>query len=76
MFFWAEGNTGSAAAEVSRFDPFDIFMILFTLVIAWAVMRSLKARPQNKFAIAFGVVALLVFLFMDVVMVLHWINPA
>jgi hypothetical protein len=76
MYYLAEGASKAAETSVNSFDPFDIFMIVFTLIIAWGVVRSFKARPQNKFALGFGVVALVVFLFMDAIMVLHWINPA
>lgn len=55
-----------------NFDPFDIFMILFTLLIVFAVVRA--AKHKNKFAVGFSLVALLVFLVADVVMVLHWFN--
>lgn len=61
-----------AAAATSNFHGFDIFMILFTLIIAWGVVRSLTAKEKNKFAIGFGVVALLVFLLTDAVMIANW----
>ncbi|WP_040952492.1 hypothetical protein [Gorillibacterium massiliense] len=76
MFFLADDKAATATDAVTRFDPFDLFMIAFTVILVWGVFRSLKTRPQNKFAIGFGVLALLVFLALDMVMVMHWINPA
>lgn len=65
----------AAAAEAgSQFKVFDIFMILFTILIFIGVVRLLTARQKNKFAIAFGIVSLLVFLYSDYAMVLNWIN--
>jgi len=60
------------AAETggSRFDPFDIFIILFTILAVIALVRSVKLK--NKFAAAFSTLVLLVFLFTDAVMVLNW----
>lgn len=63
-----------AAQNVSTFDIFDLFILAFTVVIAIGVIRSLTAREKNKFAIGFGIVALLVFLFMDFVMVRSWLG--
>lgn len=42
---------------------FDILMFVFTFFIAWGCINSFKAK--NKFAIGFGLIALLVFLFAD-----------
>jgi hypothetical protein len=69
MFLAAE-TTG--ASESTHFFGFDIFMILFTIIIAWGVYRSIKAEERNKFAIGFGTIALLVFLAVDVAMVMNW----
>lgn len=69
MFLAAE-----AAQATSNFDGFDIFVILFTIVIAIGVVRLLAAAKKNPFAIGFGLVSLIVFLIMDVVMVMHWMN--
>ncbi|WP_166246368.1 hypothetical protein [Paenibacillus turpanensis] len=60
------------AQTASNFHGFDVFMILFTIIIFIGVVRLLTAKVKNPFAIAFSVVALLVFLFADVVMVLNW----
>lgn len=42
---------------------FDILMFLFTFLIAAGLIHSIKVK--NKFAIGFGLVSLLVFLFAD-----------
>lgn len=70
MMYLAE----EAAKSTFNFHGFDIFMILFTLIIAWGVIRSLKAKEKNKFAIGFGLVALLVFVFTDAIMVANWLG--
>jgi uncharacterized membrane protein YwaF len=62
----------AAAAATSHFSGFDIFVILFTLLILVGVVRSITASKKNKFAIGFGVVCLAVFLIMDVVMMMNW----
>ncbi len=58
------------AAAVSNFNGFDIFMILFTVLVFFALVRAISHK--NKFAIAFSAIVLLVFLFADAVMVLYW----
>ena len=63
-----------AAQEPSKFHAFDVFMILFTILILIGVIRLIKAPQKNKFAIAFGVVSLLVFLVSDYAMVMHWLS--
>ena len=65
--FLAEGEHAA-----SNFHGFDVFMILFTVVIAAGVVRLLTAKEKNPFAIGFSVVALLVFLFTDAVMIWGW----
>jgi uncharacterized membrane protein YwaF len=62
----------AAAAATSHFSGFDIFVILFTLLILFGVIRSIGAKKKNLLAIGFGVVCLAVFLIMDVVMVMNW----
>jgi len=42
---------------------FDFLMFVFTFFIVWGCINSFKAR--NKFAIGFGFISLLVFLFAD-----------
>lgn len=63
-----------AAQTVSRFHTYDIFNILFTIVIAIGLLRLLAAPVKNKFAIGFTVLSLLVFLVVDVVMVKYWMS--
>jgi hypothetical protein len=59
--------------DTSTYTPFDVFMIIFTVLIAIGLVRLLLQRPRkNKFAIAFGTVALLVFLAADYVMISGW----
>lgn len=58
------------------FSFFDVFVILFTIVIAIGIVRLLSANKKNFFAIGFGLVSLAVFLVMDVVMVMSWMGKA
>jgi hypothetical protein len=53
---------------------FDIFMILFTIVLVWAMIREVKAPVKNKFALGFTGVSLLTFLFLDFLMVAGWFD--
>ncbi|GGG01160.1 hypothetical protein GCM10010912_52490 [Paenibacillus albidus] len=64
----------AAATQPSNFNTFDVFMILFTILIFIGVVRLLKAPQKNKFAIGFGVVSLLVFIVSDYAMVMHWLS--
>jgi hypothetical protein len=58
------------AAHTSVIDPFDWFMLAFTVIIAIGFVRLLMARPRkNLFAIGFTAVSLAVFLFIDYVMI-------
>lgn len=67
--FLAEQTTEAA----SSFQMFDIFMVLFTILIAIGLVRLLLQRPRkNKFAIGFAVVALIIFLVADFKMVSGW----
>lgn len=51
-------------------DPFDWFMLAFTVVIAIGLFRQLTTKDKkNKFAIGFASVSLLVFLFIDFIMI-------
>ncbi|GGF91121.1 hypothetical protein [Paenibacillus abyssi] len=64
--FLAEEST----AAVVRFHGFDIFMLLFTLIIFIAFVRLLMARPRkNLFAIGFTAVSLILFLVVDYIMI-------
>ncbi|SDE51040.1 Protein of unknown function [Paenibacillus sp. UNCCL117] len=63
-----------AAATASTFNGFDIFVVLFTIVIAIGVVRQLIAPKKNPLAIGFGLVALAVFGLMDVIMIQGWMG--
>jgi len=57
-------------AAKSAFEPFDIMMLLFTIVIFIGWVRLLMARPKkNIFAIGFTTVSLGVFLFANYIMI-------
>ncbi|SDX29352.1 hypothetical protein [Paenibacillus sp. CF384] len=57
-------------ATIAKFDPMDIMMLLFTIVIFIGWVRLLMARPKkNVFAIGFATVSLLVFAFANYVMI-------
>jgi|GEM_PF-6976003 len=45
------------------YDPMNLIMLIMTFVIAAGVLRSMRAG--NKFAVAFGIVSLALFLFVD-----------
>jgi len=63
-------QTGEAA---STFQTFDIFMLIFTILIAIGLVRLLMQRPRkNYFAIGFTIIALAIFLFADYVMISGW----
>ncbi|QMV41618.1 hypothetical protein FPL14_10815 [Cohnella cholangitidis] len=60
-------------AVKSTYSHFDIFMIVFTVLIAIGLVRLLMQRPRkNVLAIGFSVVALLIFLAADWKMVSGW----
>ncbi|MFE5324079.1 hypothetical protein ACFQ88_35915 [Paenibacillus sp. NPDC056579] len=67
--FLAEG-----AAQASKFTGFDPFVILFTIIILIGIVRLLGAPKKNVFAIGFSTVALIIFLVLDAVMVLNWMD--
>ena len=71
MFLAEEVANQSTAGT---FAAFDIFMIVFTLIIAWGLFRLVKAKERNKFALGFTTVCLLVFLAADGLMFLSWIG--
>ncbi|WP_042204529.1 hypothetical protein [Paenibacillus camerounensis] len=64
----------AAVQEPSKFHTFDLFMIAFTILIFIGVIRLLRAPQKNKFAIAFGVVSLLVFAVSDYAMIVNWFS--
>jgi hypothetical protein len=49
-------------------------MIAFTVLIAIGFVRSLMAKPLNKFVVGFAGIALAVFLFADYLMVMNWMH--
>lgn len=60
-------------ADASTFTPFDIFMVVFTILTAVGLIRLLLQRPRkNMFAIGFTTVVLIVFLVADAKMVSGW----
>ncbi|MGG1518875.1 hypothetical protein ABE504_25925 [Paenibacillus oryzisoli] len=61
-----------AAASTSTFTGFDIYVLIFTLIIAIGVIKQLVSPKRNVFALAWGTVAFLVFAFMDVIMIKGW----
>ncbi|XID90960.1 DUF2759 family protein [Paenibacillaceae bacterium WGS1546] len=57
----------------STYSNFDIFMIIFTILIAIGLVRLLMQRPRkNILAIGFATVSLLVFLVADYIMISGW----
>jgi hypothetical protein len=70
--FLAE-NAEAAEKAASTFTAFDIFMLLFTLLIIIGLIKTLLARPRkNWVALGFGTFALVVFLIADVKMISGW----
>ncbi|HIW32230.1 MAG TPA: hypothetical protein IAA29_05520 [Candidatus Paenibacillus intestinavium] len=56
-------------AKASPIDPFDWFMLAFTVIIAIGFVRLIKEKKKNVFAIGFATVALAVFVLIDVIMI-------
>ncbi len=70
FMFLAEAAT---EAVESTYSHFDIFMLIFTVLIAIGLVRLLMQRPRkNMLAIGFGTVCLLVFLAADFKMISGW----
>lgn len=63
-----------AAGATTKFNGFDIFVILFTIVILIGLVRLVKAPKKNLFAIGFTIVSLLVFLITDYAMIKNWLS--
>ena len=63
-----------AEAAIPKFAGFDVFMIVFTVLILIGLIRLLRVKPLNKFAVGFAVVSLLVFVAADILMVQHWLG--
>ena len=68
-------DAAAAAAKTSNFNIFDIFMLLFTVIIAVGLIRLVSQQKKNIFAIGWGAVCLLVFLFVDYIMIFKvWLS--
>ncbi|GIP42118.1 hypothetical protein J45TS6_05770 [Paenibacillus sp. J45TS6] len=63
-----------AASATTKFNGFDIFVILFTIIIFIGLVRLVKAPKKNLFAIGFTIVSLLVFLITDYAMIKNWLS--
>jgi len=70
--FLAEAAKEGASTGIFAF--FDIFMIVFTIIIAISLFRLAKAEKRNLFALGFTAVCLLTFLAVDGLMVLSWMG--
>ncbi|RXZ79138.1 hypothetical protein EBB07_23960 [Paenibacillaceae bacterium] len=58
------------AAAIGTFNGFDIFMLVFTVLIFIGLVRLLMVRPRkNYFAIGFAGVSLVLFLAIDYIMI-------
>ncbi|MFC5448742.1 hypothetical protein [Paenibacillus aestuarii] len=68
MLFAAE----EAAVSTSTYTSFDIYVLIFTAIIAIGFIRQLIMPKKNFFAIGFAAIALIVFAIMDVVMIKGW----
>ncbi len=60
------------AATTSTFTGFDIFILLFTAILLFAMYQLVKSEKKNFFALGFTFVTLVLFLFMDATMILGW----
>ncbi|HEX7057264.1 MAG TPA: hypothetical protein VF260_08745 [Bacilli bacterium] len=60
----------AAASQVTH--TFDAFVIIFTILIAIGLYRLAKSPYKTKFSLGFASVCMLVFVFLDVLMVLDW----
>lgn len=60
------------ATSSSTFSGFDIIVLLFTLILVFAMYRLLRTQQKNWFAILFCIASLGLFLFMDYHMIINW----
>lgn len=67
-------NTEATSTFAQAFELWDLFMFGFTILIAWGLFRLLKHDRDNKVGIGFSAVALLLFLFLDVMVVANWMG--
>ncbi|MGN7457112.1 hypothetical protein ACTHPH_20060 [Paenibacillus pasadenensis] len=70
MFLAAE----ELEATSSTFNTFDIFMVIFTILIALGLVRLVAQKKKNIFAIGWTAACLLVFLIVDFFMVKIWMG--
>lgn len=63
---------GVVQQSESTYQHFDLFMIVFTLLFVWAILRQVRQHPRNFFALGFSVAGLLVFLYADWIMIKGW----
>lgn len=68
----ADGAVAEAAEAAGVFSTFDIFMIVFTIILAFAVYRLAKQKQRNLFALGFTSICFLTFLGIDFLMLLSW----
>ncbi|MEW9702756.1 hypothetical protein [Paenibacillus sp. SI8] len=61
-----------AAVSASTYTSFDIYVLIFTVIIAIAFIKQLISPKRNLFALGFATVALIVFAIMDVKMISGW----
>ena len=59
----------TASTALAKFDPMDIMMLLFTIVIFIGLVRLVMSPKKNKFAIGWAAVSFLVFAFANYVMI-------
>ncbi|TXK80914.1 hypothetical protein [Paenibacillus sp. N3.4] len=62
----------AAEASTSTYTSFDIYVLIFTAVIAIAFIRQVITPKKNFFALGFAGVSLVVFGLMDVIMIKGW----
>jgi hypothetical protein len=64
----------AAKESAGTFAFFDLFIIVFTIILVAAVYRLAKEKKKNLFALGFATVCLLTFLAVDFLMVLSWMG--
>jgi hypothetical protein len=72
--YLAAANGEAAGTFAQAFQLWDLFMFGFTILIAWGFIRLLRNDRTNKLGIGFSAVALLLFLFLDVLVVANWMG--
>ncbi len=64
--------SAAEATTTSSFAGFDIFVLLFTVILAVAMYRLVSVEKKNLFAIGFCFLSFAVFLVMDLIMISNW----